>query len=166
MLLKGFNKILTLTVYFVNLSTFFHLGLTLINRSPQISCPGFFLKKLVLEHLSAIIFSLDGIHRVLTFILAFNMCKCAPCAHRSNGYRGQRADWNHACALVLSSSRYVSIPAHSSTKVSVDMSAAINSATLICTSPGDRPGNSLTRIHCSHEHCQNTPPYPGYFKLG
>ena len=112
-LIKGFNKILTLTVYFVNLSTFFHLGLTLNNRSPQISCPGFFLKKLVLEHLSAIIFSLDGIHRVLTFILAFNMCKCAPCAHRSNGYRGQRADWNmrvHQCYLVPGMLAYLRTP--------------------------------------------------------
>ena len=125
--------------------------------APQTTMPLDEAVRGVRENTSASVFRLEGIHRALTFMLNLIIFRCTPCAQRSKGKSGQRAESNQALAAVLSTSMYVSFRAQLAKNVSQVIKIAKNSAALILIGPG----NLKYRLHSSHKICQKRPQNAG-----
>ena len=133
------------------------MGDILRKRFPAITCSCLTLRRgnSCLEQVSATTFSADATHEVRTFRFFFSKYKWMPCAQRSKGALVHRAVSIHVFAVVLSNCSVVNRPVQKSVRVSHVTNAAMNSATLISTTPGLNSGMGAMMDHSAHVTFQN-----------
>ena len=134
-----------------------HLSFTLSICLSPIGCPAVFIENFFREHLSAKVLSPVGIQEARNFIECLNMCKCNPCAQRSNGKCGHLALFTQDIAVILSVTIVVYLPLQNDVNVSHVISSAKNSATLILMLPTVRDGIGLILYDSTQGICQNNP---------
>ena len=143
--------------HYINFITFRHLGLIFSIQKSLGNCSAVSLWENFLEHLSANMLSPEDTQRVLTFIFLIKQMQMCPQHASITWKQGQRAASNHACAHVLTISRYDNLPAHRSVNVSHVISMAKNSTALIITVHSFKDDIEKTCSHSFKDCCQKSP---------